>query len=279
MKFITWIKSHKIKSFFLLVLGIFLLWQFSLQPTNNKNWREENKKLAEIKFLENNLVEIKNIRDFYFDEKNINQKHWTKNTFDIQKIKEVSFVISHFSEMQGAAHTLLTFLFEDGKTLSISAEARLLPSEKYSPYKGLFRQNEMYFLVGTERDLIGSRIGFRDEEVFLYPLNLDKAQQQEFLKLTLNSVKKVVNKPEFYNTLWNNCTNKIVGIGEDLIGKNIWWSWSHLFPGYADKKAFEKGFFKNPENLDFENFKNTHRISGKNILQSDVNFSEKIREE
>ncbi len=274
----NWIKSHKIKSFFLFIFIIFLFWQISLQPTNNKSWRDENKNIAEIKFMNNNLVQIKNVRDFYFDSENNFHKDWISDSFNPKNIQEVSFVISHFSKMEGVAHTLLTFLFDDGKSVSVSAEVRLTSQEKFSPIKGLFRQNEMYFLVGTERDIIGSRINQRNEEVFFYPLNLEKKDREKIFLLALNAVDKVSQKPEFYNTLWNNCTNKIVGIGEELLGQNIWWSWSHVLPGYADKKGFHKKYFKNPQNLNFEDFKNKHKISGKNILQSDVKFSEKIRE-
>ncbi len=255
-------------------LLLFCVWFVLQAPSLSRDWEEGYVQMPSAE-INGNRVVISGIRDFYRDKDGNNHHNWKTETFDLNMLEGVDFVVSHFSDFQGAAHTFLTFRFSDGKYLPISAEIRREKGDEFSALKGLFQQFEITYLVGTERDIIGSRIGYRNEDVYLYPTTADKKQTRQMLLLLLKKINYLSENPEFYNTLTNNCTNVVVGVAEDVIGKNIWWSFSHFFVGYSDKKAYELGFFDTHDS--FEDFKEKQRISGRGISQWDKDLSEKIR--
>lgn len=276
--FHSFITSHKIFSAFILLLSIVLIWQISLTPSNTKNWRSGNENLPTFS-VEENILTIKNFRDFYFlEDKNLTEiKNWDTKTFNLNEIEGMDFIISHFADFHGIAHSFVTFRFADGKNFSISMEARMETGVKYSPFTGLFNQFEMLYIVGSERDLIGSRIGYRNEEVYLYKTTADKQMSKKILLSFMTDINDIEKNPRFYNTLWRNCTTEIVTQIERVLEKNIWWSYEHLLPGYADKKALEMNFLANPQNFSFEEFEQNSKISDKKIEQWEENFSRKIR--
>ena len=88
-------------------------------------------------------------------------------------------VISYWDDFRSIAHTFVSFRFSDGQNIAISLEVRKEVDEEYSPTKGMFKQYEMIYVIGDERDLLPLRTHIRKEEVFLYPMNLTKDHSEE----------------------------------------------------------------------------------------------------
>jgi hypothetical protein len=65
-------------------------------------------------------------------------------------------------------HTFLSFVFDNAPPLCISIETRPEVGEGFSPIALLFKQFELIYIVGDERDIVRVRTNFRDEEVYLY---------------------------------------------------------------------------------------------------------------
>jgi hypothetical protein len=256
----TWIQKRKLLTFFLVVFGFFIGWQLALQPLQERDWRDENF-FPPVVIQKEESFTIESFRDFYTDEKGESVEVLKDATFYADQLEEVSLGLSHFAEFEGAAHTFLHFRFTDGKNFSFSVEARLEKGEKYSPYKGLIRQAELYIAAGSDRDILGRRAGIKNERLFLYPLDLSPEQEKKVLNLALAEINAIAKTPKFYNTLTRNCTTEVVGILEEVLDKNIIWTYSHLLPGYFDEKLFDMGLLKNPKNEnDFITFKNAHRV-------------------
>ena len=59
--------------------------------------------------------------------------------------------------------------------MSISIETRPEVGEGFNPIASLFKQFELIYVVGNERDLVRVRTNYRNETVYLYRLNSSPA--------------------------------------------------------------------------------------------------------
>ncbi len=119
-----------------------------------------------------------------------------------------------FESMPAVAHTMLSFELArpDGKSdhLAVSVEVRKEKHETYNPVKGSARQYELMYVVADERDVIRQRTNYRHENVYLYRTTATPEVSQQLLADVLGRVNQLAKKPEFYDTLTNNCTTNIV---------------------------------------------------------------------
>ncbi len=82
----------------------------------------------------------------------------------------MDFYISYW--MPGPiGHTFLSFIFDDAEPISISIEARPEAHEGFAPVGSLFKQFELIYVVGEERDIVGVRTNYRAEDVYLYRIS------------------------------------------------------------------------------------------------------------
>lgn len=72
-------------------------------------------------------------------------------------------------------------------------------------------QYEIQYLVATEEDVIKLRTNHRNNgDVIMYPINTPKEKIQHIFRSMLVRADKLTKEPEFYNTIWNNCTTSIL---------------------------------------------------------------------
>ena len=57
----------------------------------------------------------------------------------------------------------------------------------------------------------------------------------------LESANRLNDRPEFYNTLTNNCTTRILDHANQVSDRKIRWGREVLLPGYADELAMRLG--------------------------------------
>ena len=68
-------------------------------------------------------------------------------------------------------HTFVSFIFDNAPPLSISIETRPEVGEGFAPIASMFKQFELIYVVGEERDIVGVRTNHRRETRYLYRLN------------------------------------------------------------------------------------------------------------
>ena len=211
-----------------------------IRPSNDRNWTEDQKILpyADIK---NNLITIHDIRNFKYESTNKYTPSYYDKTFDLDKIKSVDFILEPFSEFSGAAHTFLSFGFENDEYVAISIEIRKEIGEEFSAFKGLFNKYEIMYVVADEKDVIKLRSNYRKDKVYIYPAKTTKEKKQALFLDILNEVNKLKNNPKFYNTLTNTCTTNIAKHINSISPKKVPLSYKVLMPGYADELAFDLG--------------------------------------
>jgi len=264
----------KVLPWIYIAIIIFFAWFFSHIPSNNREWLLDQA-IQPYTERENDLVSIYNIRNFTYKSTTDFAVQYYNKTYDLNKLDTVWYIVEPFGTWTGPAHTFLSFGFGD-EYVAVSVEVRKEKGEKYSALKGLFRQYELIYIIGDEKDLIKLRSNYRNDTVYLYPLAVPKQKIRElFLHITYrtNSLKE---KPEFYNTFSNTCTINIMRHINSIAPGYMPMSWKMLFPAYSDEYAYDLGLI--PDGLPFDQIREKYKINDKaRMYADDPEFSMKIR--
>jgi hypothetical protein len=167
--------------------------------------------------------------------------------------KSVDFIVVPFEDNSNIAHTMLSFGLTDDRYIATSVEIRKEDHEGYSPWLGFFNQYELMYVIGDERDVINLSSNYYESQVYLYRTVATPQQSQMLLKDVLDRANKLAHKPEFYNTLTNNCTTNIVRHANKLAPKKIPFDMRVVLPGNSDHYAYELGLLDT--SIPFEDLK------------------------
>jgi hypothetical protein len=132
---------------------------------------------------------------------------------------------------------ILSFIFDNAPPLSISIETRPEVGEGFAPIASLFKQFELIYVVGDERDLVGVRTNHRNEAVYLYRLNTSADDARRLLLVYLARINELADEPEFYHLLSNSCTINIVRYANAAGRFDI----RHLLNGLVDSYLYHSG--------------------------------------
>jgi Domain of unknown function (DUF4105) len=222
----------------------------AIRPSNDREWAREQGRLAVASF-EGNHVTIRNVRNFDWPVEGDPTERWTDRTYDLDEIETVWYVLTPFAtDWRGPAHAFLSFGFADSQYVSISVEARREVGETYSIRGGLLKRFEITYIIGDERDLIGLRALRQHDDVYVYPIRATREAVRQLFEDMLRSANRLVERPEFYGSLRNNCTTRILRHVNALVEKPIRWQWRVLLPGYSDELAYERGLIDTELPLD-----------------------------
>lgn len=209
-------------------------------PQLNRDWTSDQKVLPDISFNDN-VVTIKNVRNISYRSTGDYELSFYNKTINLDDIKSAWYLVEPFGRF-GAAHTLASFGLEDGSYIAVSAEIRKEAGEKFSPLKGILRNYELVYVIADEADVIKLRTNYRKDEVRLYPIKADKEKIQSVFIDMLKRARKLAEKPEFYNTITNNCTTNLVHHVRKFSDKRIpWYDLRYLMPEHSDEIAYNAG--------------------------------------
>jgi hypothetical protein len=134
----------------------------------------------------------------------------------------------------------LSFIFDDAPPLSISIETRPEVGEGFDPIVSLFKQFELIYVVGDERDLVSVRTNYRHETVYLYRLNALAEDARRLLLIYLARINELADRPEFYHLLSNSCTINIIRYANAASRQgNL--DVRHVFNGLIDRYLYYSG--------------------------------------
>lgn len=264
---------------FIFLLLIFLLWQGLKKPSLSGDWQTQLSTPSTAEF-KGDFVTVKNVRNFrYFPkEENMHPAYYDK-TYNLNEIKQVWYVTEPFNENPSAAHTFLSFEFNNGDFLAISIEARKTKDQVYSIYKGMLRTYPLIYIAADEHDLILLRANVRKDNMYIYPVKLSK-QENARLLLTdmLNRMNDLLIHPAWYNTFWANCTSSIAyHVNRLTPGRISFFSWQLWLTASADKLALKAGLLDT--HLPIEQARQKYFITTRSQEIGDVpEYSKLIRE-
>ena len=112
--------------------------------------------------------------------------------------------------------------------------------EGFDPLGSLFKQFELIYVVGDERDLVRVRTNYRPENVYLYRLNTSAEDARRLLLVYLARINELADRPEWYHLLSNNCTINIIRYA-NAAGRKGRFDFRHLLNGLIDSYLYHSG--------------------------------------
>jgi hypothetical protein len=224
----------------LALVALTALLLYTLKPRLDRDWAVDHARLATATFHEG-LVTVEDVRNFSWRTLSDFDTRWSSRTYVLGDIRSVDYVVVPFGKFQGMAHSFLTFGFDDGRHVSISVEIRREEGEVFGPIRGMFRQYELIYVVGDERDLIGLRANIRNNTVYLFPIRAARDQVSNLFVSMLRRANALAEAPEFYNTLVNNCATNILRHVNELLEDPHPYSLRVAVPGYSARYAYDHG--------------------------------------
>jgi Domain of unknown function (DUF4105) len=266
---------------FLLVLGALaltgLLYWSLLSPSRDRPWSPDQSVLPWTE-ITGDSVRIHRVRNFHWTGGTSYEAAWEDRSYRLDQVTTVWYVLVPFSRSwRGPAHAFVTFGFDDGRYLAISVEARREVGEIYGVVKGLLRRFELIYVIGDERDLIGRRAVYDDTDVYLYPIQADRAGARAMLTGMLERANQLHQVPEFYNTITNNCTLNLVRHANRIVPGGVPAGWRVILPGYSDEVARSLGLIDS--SIPLAEAREKFRINDRARAASEsADFSRLIRE-
>lgn len=261
-----------------LALGVIAAAAFTVQrPSADRAWVRQHAIMTHAD-VRGDSVQLRRMRTFSYTAEDAFTPAYADRTYDLDKLESVWFIVTPFSKQwRGPAHTFVSFGFSDSQYVAISVEARREPDETYGPLVGLFKQFELIYVIGDERDLIGSRAAFGGYDVYVYPIRTSRERIRALFLEMLERSNALAVKPEFYNTLTNNCTSNVVAHVNNIAARRVPRGIKTILPGYADEVAYSLGLIDNTITLD--EARRRFRVNDRaKRFANDPDFSHRIRE-
>jgi hypothetical protein len=219
------------------ILGV-VAWWLTIAPSHDRNWRPEVAVMPRA-FIDGDRVRITGVRNFIYRSRNDFTVRYEEREIFLSRLAALDFYVSYF--MKGpVGHTFVSFIFDNAPPLSISIETRPEVGQGFAPIASMFKQFELIYVVGDERDLVGVRAIHRGEAVYLYRLNTSADDARRLLMIYLARVNELADRPEFYHLLTNSCTINIVRYA-NAAGRKGRFDIRHLLNGLIDSYLYHSG--------------------------------------
>ena len=189
-------------------------WYASIRPSDDRDWRFDVAHGASAT-VDGDIVTIANLRDFDWQDANTATQRWDTRSYDLSQLETLDMVTSVWDNPD-IAHLLVSFGFADGEHVVWSVEIRKEAHESFSSVGGFFKQFELVLIAATEDDILKLRTNHRQEDVRLYPVDLDAAQRREMFMAFVGMAQDLEQRPQFYNTITDNCTTSVYKLARVL---------------------------------------------------------------
>jgi hypothetical protein len=259
-------------AFIALFLGV-VVWWSSISPSHHRPWRPEVAVMPRA-VIDGDRVRLTGVRNFDYRTRNDFTVRYEEREVRLSHLAALDFYVSYFSEGP-VAHTFLSFIFDDAPPLSISIETRPEVGEGFAPVASLFKQFELIYVVGDERDLVGVRTNHRREAVYLYHLNTSADDARRLLLVYLTRINELADRPEFYHLLTNSCTINIFRYA-NAAGRTGRFDVRHLLNGLVDSYLYHSG--RVDTTLPFDELRQRSQINdAAQAADGAPDFSQRIR--
>ena len=134
-------------------------WWPLIPATNERNWQAE---VAVTPWVsqDGDRITIHGVRNFDYRTETDFTPHWEDRTYDLRELDSVDLIAVYWAG-KAIAHIMVSFGFAGRDYVAVSIETRKERGQSYSTMAGFFKQYELVYIVGDERDLIGVRTSYR----------------------------------------------------------------------------------------------------------------------
>jgi len=265
-------RRHMTVVFAVLFVGV-VVWWLSISPSHDREWRPEVAVMPRA-IIDGDRVRLTGVRNFDYRNRDDFTVRYEQREMQLSHLAGLDFYVSYWSEGL-VGHTFLSFIFDNASPLSISIETRPEVGEGFSPIASLFKQFELIYVVGEERDLVGVRTNHRRETVYLYRLNTSAEDARRLLLVYLARINELADRPEFYHLLSNSCTINIIRYA-NAAGRVGRFDIRHLLNGLIDSYLYHSG--RVDTTLPFDELRRRSLINGAaQAADGAPDFSQRIR--
>ena len=273
----VWTLWFKHKSGMLLIFAILyvalIAWWVSIQPSHNRDWRAEVAVMPRA-IIHGDNVHFIGFRNFDYRSRDDFTIRYEERDVSLSHLKGVDLYLSYW--MPGpVGHTFLSFIFDNAPPVSISIETRPEVGESFAPVSSMFKQFELIYVVGDERDLVRVRTNYRGEKVFLYHIKISPENARALFMVYLKRINELAYQAEFYHLLSNSCTINILRYA-NAAGREGRLDIRHFLNGWFDSYLYYKGWLNT--SIPFEELRNRSQINqAAQAADKSPDFSQLIR--
>ncbi len=260
----------------LAVTAITSIWYFGfVSPDPNQDWAAEHSRVPAVR-IEGDKVHVGNVRNFTWRSRSDFTPGFYDRVYDLNALDSMHYVVVPLGNIDGLAHVFVCFGFSDGQHVAVSIEGRRVKDRPYRVIASMFRQYQLLYVVGDERDVVGLRGAIWKQPVRFYPGRTTQARKRAIFLDMMQRAHELEEHPEFYHLLFNNCMNNITLHLRRLGGRDLPWDLTLLLTGFSDYAAYNFGFIDT--DLPFDQARHAFRVD--HWMQQtplDENFSMGLR--
>lgn len=258
---------------FLAVFAAVVVWWLMIPPSHDRPWRLEVAHMPRVT-VDGDIVRFTGVRTFEYRSRNDFTPRYEEREVRLSRLTGLDFYVSYWREGP-VGHTFLSFLFDDAPPLSISIETRPEIGEGFDPLASMFKQFELIYVVGDEKDLVGVRAIHRNETVYLYRLNTTAEDARRLFQIYIERINELADRPEFYHLLSNSCTINIIRYA-NAAGRRGNFDIRHLLNGLIDSYLYHSG--RIDTSLPFDELRRLSLINAAaRAADGSADFSDRIR--
>jgi hypothetical protein len=261
----------------LVVTVVVAVWYFGfVRPDPNEDWIPKHARMPHVEIV-GDKVHVRDVRNFTWRTETDFTPGWYDRTYDVSAVSSMYYVLSPILELRAVSHVWVCFGFSDGQHVAVSVEARGVKDRPYRLLGSMFRQYQLIYVVGDERDVVGLRGAIWQNEVRFYPARTTPERMRAIFLDMMERAHSLEVHPEFYHLLTNNCMNNVTRHIRRLGGRPLPSELRLLLTGFSDRLAYDYGFIDT--DLPFEKAREAYRIDEwMRQTPLDEGFSQRLRE-
>jgi hypothetical protein len=225
---------------FVALATVVIVWWVFIPATNEREWQTDVS-VAPWVTQDGDLVTVHGVRNFEYRTETDFTTRWEDRTYDLRQLDSGDLIAVYWAG-KAIAHIMVSFGFAGRDYLAVSIETRKARGQSYSTLAGIYKQYELVYIAGDERDLIGLRTSYRkpQEDVYVYRVQTPRENLRRLFLDYMKGMNDIREHPQFYNTLTTNCTTSVL-LHTRVNQTSPPWSWKILLSGYVPDYAYELG--------------------------------------
>ena len=242
------------------VTAVVVVWYFvTVRPNPDQVWAADHARMPHVTF-DGDVVHVQNVRDFTWRTTTDFDERFFDRTYDLSRVAGMHYVVVPMNLIDGIAHVFVCFDFSDGRHVAVSVEGRRMKGQGYQVLPSIFRQFQLIYVIGEERDVVGMRAAVVRQPVRFYPARTSPQHARAIFADMLRRADELEKRPEFYNLFVNNCMTNILLHLRRLGGHGLPSDLAVLLTGLSDRVAYRLGYLD--IDIPFAQARDVFRIDG-----------------
>ena len=206
---------------------------YAMKEPVEQNWVDLHARSVSA-IVDGDIATITNFTDAIHPIGEPSTPRWTTRTFDLSEIEGAELIMQPFGNLKAMEHVMLSFGFADGTHIVVSIESRRTSWEKFDPLAGFFRHDQIYPMIGTERDLFWKRLAKKPpDNMQFYPILRSPEAIRAYLERVLRFANEVDERPKFYSTIRESCMTTLINLAPESFASVHWYDIRRWLPGYS----------------------------------------------